>query len=105
MDSPRSLISNGILYGFNLNGNHWQNLHWNPVKFIKAAPGTSLSQTFVDISYGLKHRDPNVKNATDKVLWWKLPQRQAPSSLILAVLERLNNISAVTVVFPSYARF
>lgn len=37
-----------------LHSNHGQHLHCNAVELIEAAPGTGLSQAFVDIATGLQ---------------------------------------------------
>lgn len=44
-------------WGSYLNSHHWQNLHWDPVELIEAAPGSSLGQTFVDVSTGLGNKE------------------------------------------------
>lgn len=49
------LVSDGVLDAFHLHGDYRQHLHSNAVELVKAAPGTRLCQTFVDVTHGLKH--------------------------------------------------
>jgi hypothetical protein len=48
------LVTNGILYGLDLYGNNRQYFHRDTIEFIKAAPGTRLRKTLVDVATGLE---------------------------------------------------
>lgn len=48
----KSTLQNSLVKT-HLHGDHRQHFHRNPVKLIEAAPGTCLSQAFVDVATGL----------------------------------------------------
>lgn len=63
-DLPLLLVSYGILYCLDLHSYHRQNLHRDPVEFIKTSPNTCLGQTFINVTYGLL----NVKEKKNKIV-------------------------------------
>lgn len=61
---PLFLVANGILDGFNLDGDHRQDFHRDPVKLVEAAPNACLCQTLINITYGLgKKKTQDIRNA------------------------------------------
>lgn len=50
---PLLFVAYSILYCFDLYCDHRQHFHWDPVELIKAAPHPCLSQTLINVSYGL----------------------------------------------------
>lgn len=51
---PLFLVAHSILYSLDLYSYHRQHFHQDPVELIKAAPHPCLSQTLINVTYGLK---------------------------------------------------
>lgn len=56
---PLFFVAYSILYSLDLHSYHRQNVHRDPVEFIKATPHSCLSQALIDVTYRLE----------DEMLW------------------------------------